>query len=461
MSQSDQAFIRAYREPPASRRPATVLGHVPADPRHHETPMLPQQPTAKAPAANYSYAGSIDVSTVSIPLPAAQPARGPIPGPHARFNKPPVVEMPSDAARAPLSRAETISQQAAQRPKQWMLHESHPRPELYEAPAAPSRPAASYQAPAYSAPAYSEPVPAYAPQPSFPHYEPQTYVSHTAVAGRIAPANKPVPTQATSSPAAAGQIPYSQLPVEELRAVDQPAPQVDHPSEFRPGLEVEQFAWMPLIDNLCHQQQIGFDRVLLELETELAADRRIIALTSVKRGEGRTTMLQCLARRAAEMGLRVCIVDLDDAKPALAEQLGLAIDSGWEQVVFAGKPLADCCVEANRDALTAVLLKQALQPGALAQQTIAASAMLLELREQFDLVLIDTAPLSADSAATEGRSTYSELPIDRWLVVRDLRHTSLAELARWQRQLGNRRMQFVGVLENRADQDELSGSHHG
>lgn len=450
--------------------------------------MTQQYPTAPAPAANHSYAGSIDVSTVSIPLPAAPPARGPIPGPHARFAKPPVVEMPAVAQRQTSSRAETISQQAAQRPKQWMLHNSHPRPEMYEAPAAPSYTAPSYtapsytapsystpsyqapsyqapaQAPAYQAPAYAEPAPAYAPQPSFPRYEP-----HAAVAGRIAPANKPVPTQAAPARAASAPIPYSQLPVEELHSVEQPAAQVEHAgefrpglmAEFRPGLEVEQFAWMPLIDNLCHQQQIGFDRVLLELETELAADRRIIALTSVKRGEGRTTMLQCLARRAAEMGLKVCIVDLDDAKPALAEQLGLAIDSGWEQAVFAGKPLAACCVEANRDALTAVLLKQPLKTGSLASQSIAAGAMLLELREQFDLVLIDTAPLSADTSAHEGRSTYSELPIDRWLVVRDLRHTSIAELARWQRQLGNRRMQFVGVLENRADQEAPAGSHHG
>jgi Mrp family chromosome partitioning ATPase len=438
---------------------------------------MPQQhPTAPAKPGNYSYAGSIDVSTVSIPMPAAQPTRGPIPGPHARFAKPPVVEMQAVAQRQAATRAEAISHQAAQRPKQWMLHTPLPHPEMYEAPAAPnytapnysapnytaqnnaapSYPAPQYHEPQYSAPSYSEPAPAYAPQPSFPQYEP-----HAAVAGRIAPANKPVPTQAAPHRAPTPPVHYTQLPVEELHAVEQPAPQFEYAAEFRPGLEVEQFAWMPLIDNLCHQQQIGFDRVLLELETELAADRRIIALTSVKRGEGRTTMLQCLARRAAEMGLKTCIVDLDDAKPGLAEQLGLAIDSGWEQAVFAGKPLADCCVEANRDALTAVLLKQPLKSGSLASQSIAASAMLLELREQFDLVLIDTAPLSADTSAAEGKSTYSELPIDRWLVVRDLRHTSIAEMARWQRQLGNRRMQFVGVLENRADQEALAGSHHG
>ncbi len=318
MSQSDQAFIRAYREPPASRRPAPVLGHVPAAPSH-ETPMSNQHPTATAPTSNYSFAGSIDVSTVSPPLPAAQPARGPIPGPHARFAKPPVVEMPVVAQRQAAARAEALSHQAAQRPKQWMLHQSHPRPEMHDAPAAPSSPAQSYPAPSYAASSITEPTPVYAPQPSFPHYEP-----HTAVAGRIAPANKPVPTQAASARFSAPPVHYTQLPVEELHAVDQPALPVEQTTEFRPGLEVEQFAWMPLIDNLCHQQQIGFDRVLLELETEMAADRRVIALTSVKRGEGRTTMLQCLARRAAEMGLKVCLVDMDDAKPALAEQLGLA-----------------------------------------------------------------------------------------------------------------------------------------
>ena len=432
--------------------------------------MPSQQPTAPHAAANYSYAGSIDVSTVSIPLPQTQPARGPIPGPHARFAPPMDIE-------APASRAETVSQQASQRPKQWMLHQPHPRPELFEAPIAPSYAPASYTPPNYSQPSfapasytppsYAEAPPAYAPPPAY-----QPYEEHAAVAGRIAPANKPVPNQYAAQPkpapqsAAATRAPapqafFKSVPVEHVPAVEQPEPHAEQPAEFRPGLEVEQFAWMPLIDNLCHQQQIGFDRVLLELETELAADRRIIALTSVKRGEGRTTMLQCLARRAAEMGLKTCIVDLDEANPELAEQLGLAIDSGWEQAVFAGKPLADCCVEANRDNLTAVLLKQSLKGGALAQQSIAAGAMLLELREQFDLVLIDTAPLSADSAAGEGRSTYSELPIDRWLVVRDLRHTSIAEMARWQRQLGNRRMQFVGVLENRAEQETPAGTHHG
>lgn len=448
MSQSDQAFIRAYGEPPASRRPGTILGHVSTDSRQHESPMPLQIPAAQAPAANYPFAGTIDVSSVTIPLPAAQPARGPIPGPHARFAKPPVVDMPVIAQRQSAARAEAISQQASQRPKQWMLHAPHPHPAMNEFPVR--------ETPINSATNFTEPAPEYAARPAFPRDEP-----HGAVAGRIAPANKPLPTQSTPARFAAGQIPFAQLPVQELQATAQPAPQVEQPGEFRAGLEVEQFAWMPLIDNLCQQQQIGFDRVLLELETELAADRRIIALTSVKRGEGRTTMLQCLARRAAEMGLKVCIVDLDDAKPTLAEQLGLAIDGGWEQAVFAGKPLADCCVEANRDALTAVLLKQPLKQGSLASQAIATGAMLLELREQFDLVLIDTAPLSADTSATEGRSTYSELPIDRWLVVRDLRHTSLAELARWQRQLGNRRMQFVGVLENRADEESLAGSHQG
>lgn len=416
--------------------------------------MPSQQSTVPQSAANYSYAGSIDVSTVSIPLPMTQqqvqPARGPIPGPHARF-------APAAAAEAPSSRAETISQQASQRPKQWMLHQPHPRPELFEAPAA-----RSYAPSSSAPPSYAEQTPAYAPTPAY-----QPYEDHAPVAGRIAPANKPIPQQkpapqsTATTRAPTPQAFFKSVPGERVPAIEQPEPHAEYTAEFRPGLEVEQFAWMPLIDNLCHQQQIGFDRVLLELETELAADRRIIALTSVKRGEGRTTMLQCLARRAAEMGLKTCIVDLDDAKPALAEQLGLAIDSGWEQAVFAGKPLADCCVEANRDALTAVLLKQSLKSGALAQQSIAAGAMLLELREEFDLVLIDTAPLSADSAATEGRSTYSELPIDRWLVVRDLRHTSIAELARWQRQLGNRRMQFVGVLENRAEHETPAGSHHG
>jgi hypothetical protein len=164
MSQSDQAFIRAYGEPPASRRPTTMHGTSSATSRQLETPMS-NQPQA---SANYSYAGSIDVSTVSLPLPSASTARGPVPGPHARFAVPPVVEMP-------VARAETISQHASQRPKQWMLHQPHPRPELFEA-SAPLN---------YSSPNDAEEQPYYAPPAH------QLYEQHAAVAGRIAPANKP------------------------------------------------------------------------------------------------------------------------------------------------------------------------------------------------------------------------------------------------------------------------------
>jgi len=217
MSQSDQAFIRAYGEPPASRRPAPALGSLPATSRPHEISMPSQQPTTPHGASNYSYAGSIDVSTVSIPLPQTLPARGPVPGPHARFAAPPAVEKPA-------SRAETVSHQAAQRPKQWMLHQPHPRPELFEAPATPSYTPTSYSPPSYAPPSYAQPsyaeeVPTYAPQPAYPPYEQQP-----AVAGRIAPANKPVSQQKPAPPPAAvtrapaPQSFFKSVPVEQFAA---------------------------------------------------------------------------------------------------------------------------------------------------------------------------------------------------------------------------------------------------
>ncbi|MGC4006836.1 MAG: P-loop NTPase [Pirellulales bacterium] len=221
---------------------------------------------------------------------------------------------------------------------------------------------------------------------------------------------------------------------------------VEPPRPFRATFEVEKFAWLPLIDNLCVRQQAGFDQVLLELETELVAGRNVVAVTSVKRGEGRTVMTQCLAKRAVNAGLSVCIVDFDDANPRLAEALGLAVETGWEQLLD-GKSLCDAVIESVGDGMSAVLLKHPLAAETLIERAAECAAWMDRLRREFDLVLLDTTPaIDAEMGAT------GNLPIDGWLVVRDVHQTSLPELARWQRRVAGPNVNLLGVLENRADE---------
>jgi Mrp family chromosome partitioning ATPase len=407
MSQSDQAFIRAYAEQ-RQRARTSVPG-----PASQRTAV----PTPPAPDLMQLYGGTVEVVTTFSPIAApATKTTAPepyvtavepiVPAPHVRFpNKQPspTREILYEAVtEQPLTRAEMLARQAAARVKNWQVHESHPAPG-------------------------SEFV---------------TEIEQPSIAGRIAPANKPVP--------AAEPVVYS-------------TPSTAEP--LRAAFEVEQFAWLPLIENLCQQQQIGFDRVLLELQENPASACRILGLTSVHRGEGRTTVAQCLAKRAAEQGLRVCLVDLDDGNPCLAENLGLACDTGLESLLGTRKRTADILVESVSDGVCAALLKHPLAAGEFPKHAKQIQVVLAELAQAFDLVIVDAAPpgdpLGSKQAQAKVSFPAAALGIERWLVVRDLRLTTVADLAKWQRRLADQPVAFLGVLENRADQAQPATLHQG
>src|SRR5690606_37677709 len=100
-------------------------------------------------------------------------------------------------------------------------------------------------------------------------------------------------------------------------------------AEARPALEVDSVRWPTVCDALLKQFGDRFNALADRIANQATAGCKVLAISGVRRGEGRTTFCLCLAR-ALSRKLNVALVDADFAKPAMAEQLSLELGLGWE-----------------------------------------------------------------------------------------------------------------------------------
>jgi Mrp family chromosome partitioning ATPase len=122
------------------------------------------------------------------------------------------------------------------------------------------------------------------------------------------------------------------------------------------------------------------------------ARARVLLFTSVAPGAGTTTVLLNVAISFARQGkLRVVVVDANLRQPAVAERLGLPAVPGLAEVLGGAASLPDVLQETGQPNLLALT---AGDPAAVARTRLAGEAMrslLRQLRERFELVLLDTA----------------------------------------------------------------------
>jgi len=100
-----------------------------------------------------------------------------------------------------------------------------------------------------------------------------------------------------------------------------------------PALEVDAVVWPPICETLLARYGERFDRMAVELCREAGSGQKTTAITGIRRGEGRTTLALCLARRLAAGHAKVVLVDADFSNPSMAAQLCIDVDRGWEAVL--------------------------------------------------------------------------------------------------------------------------------
>lgn len=120
---------------------------------------------------------------------------------------------------------------------------------------------------------------------------------------------------------------------------------------------------------------------------------RVVAVTSSVSEEGKSTTACNLAITLAQAGKSVCLVEADMRRPKLAEYMGIESSCGLTDVLTGQTTLDIALLPWNRGLLT-VLPVGSRPPNP--SELLASKQMrtvLDELRERFDIVILDAAPL--------------------------------------------------------------------
>lgn len=122
---------------------------------------------------------------------------------------------------------------------------------------------------------------------------------------------------------------------------------------------------------------------------------KVVAVTSALPDEGKTTISMCLARVAAMSGQRVCVVDCDLRKQSINDVIDVETDVGILQVLAGEAPWEAAIV---RDPLSEAHVLPVAASGFTPRDvfgTEAMSKLIDDLRANYDLVILDCAPILA------------------------------------------------------------------
>jgi Mrp family chromosome partitioning ATPase len=235
------------------------------------------------------------------------------------------------------------------------------------------------------------------PAPHFAHRKNSSAISESAAAAmngldavesRIGKGNRPVASQL-----AFGQSPKAPLSSFASSNIDSTVP-----SAPKPAFEIDAVRWPAICHTLLTECGSQFAHLADNLRQEAAEGRKVLAVTGLGRGEGRTTLALTLAKQLAESRIRVAVVDADFAAPSVASRLSIGAECGWETSLCGEQSVWDVMIEATTNRLSIVPLSAAHFADEMPRPVYGIAAVLAELAENFDLVLIDAGPLSNGNA---------------------------------------------------------------
>jgi polysaccharide biosynthesis transport protein len=167
----------------------------------------------------------------------------------------------------------------------------------------------------------------------------------------------------------------------------------------------------------------AFEFLRLNLELAVAGDEPpVVAITSPTASEGKTTVTAGLARSVARANGEVAALDMDLSRPALG-------------AAMARHPRDHVRLLSGRDQL-------GVRPGLISKARM--EDLFADLREDVDIVLVDTGPVSlaADTTAVAAAA-------DGVVLVVDGRRLRRRDLLAARRQLDKARVWVVGIVLNR------------
>lgn len=173
-------------------------------------------------------------------------------------------------------------------------------------------------------------------------------------------------------------------------------------------------------------------------------NNRVLQITSPKAGDGKSTLAANVAVSIAQSGKRTLLIDADLRKPRQHKLFGLAASVGLSSVIGLDAEPADA-IHATAVPNLWVMPSGPIPPDPAELLTSPRLAELLgAIREQYDYVIVDTAPILVvtDPCAVAPR-------VDGVILTLQVSRHSRAEADRVKQVVGSIEAQFLGVVVNR------------
>ena len=219
---------------------------------------------------------------------------------------------------------------------------------------------------------------------------------------------------------------------------------------WRAAFEVDNLLWPEVNYSLAAACRGQWEQLMKEWLQSSRDGQKVVLVSSYRRGEGRTSLVLCLAQLLSQKQKRVAVVDADFQRPQIARQLKLLPACGWDEVVRDSQPLTEAWIESVSDGVTLLPLGQRADADGLTgnprlKQTFEA------LRSQHDIVLIDAGAISDSNDRETLALLAGTAQIDSAVLVRDVRSTSWDTLHDSQKSLDAIGIGRWDVVENFAD----------
>jgi exopolysaccharide transport family protein len=172
----------------------------------------------------------------------------------------------------------------------------------------------------------------------------------------------------------------------------------DLPSTLEKASAAERKQWPPdyVLDKPMSSFAEAFRSVRAAIMTGRGGDQiKVLALTSAIPGEGKTTTSLCLARTLAAGGLKVIVVDCDLRRRSINRILPLPPKVGLVEVLQRKIGWRHAVQVDERSGAVFLPISDAPLDGSNVFDLPTMDALLAELRNEFDLVILDTAPVLA------------------------------------------------------------------
>jgi capsular exopolysaccharide synthesis family protein len=174
---------------------------------------------------------------------------------------------------------------------------------------------------------------------------------------------------------------------------------------------------------------------------------KVILVTSARPGEGKTTIAVSLAISAAFAGMKVALVDADLRHPAASRFFKLEQDKGLVDLLT-GAGTADNVLRFYKDLKLTIVpagSKSLNPPDVLGSERM--KALIANLRETFDYVVVDTPPIGpvVDAVIVANLADKTILVVEWASTPRDLVQTSLKQVPAQKR--------VAGIVFNFVNQD--------